>query len=505
MGTPIHKRILPFLALALGMATANGQEQLLAYQNGLYCKVHVEQQKTNADTLYFLLRAEWLNKQLRPVINPNDYVVLKPENISFQSKASLTLPDFNHQKFIAFNKDFVLKVVYGKSPQKEKIDLWFDFELSKKNELGEYGPMGDVFAYKQPENLSFFTYTEALGNQVPVENKLAFSLQLLSPEPLPDKEIKADKAEMEFIGKAFSPSGINAVLINSESAQLIADGIFKQTIKLNPGMNDVKISVINNDGEIKSEMYRVNCTDFSNASTLINAGKYYALIIAINDYQDPSINDLTHAISDAKALHKTLIKNYTFEPENTKLLINPTREKLIIEMDRLSKEITIDDNLLIFYAGHGYWSEKASQGYWLPSDAKKSNTAFWIGNSTIRDYIAAIHSKHTLLIADACFSGGIFKTRSAFSNSSNAVEKLYNLPSRKAMTSGTIEEVPDQSVFIKYLIKRMEENKEPFLPSEMLFANLKTAVLNNSNNIPQYGEINNTGDEGGDFIFIKRR
>ena len=33
---------------------------------------------------------------------------------------------------------------------------------------------------------------------------------------------------------------------------------------------------------------------------------------------------------------------------------------------------------------------------------------------------------------------------------------------------------------------------------------MKEAVMNNSPNIPRYGTIQNVGDEGGDFIFIRR-
>jgi len=29
-------------------------------------------------------------------------------------------------------------------------------------------------------------------------------------------------------------------------------------------------------------------------------------------------------------------------------------------------------------------------------------------------------------------------------------------------------------------------------------------VINNSDALPQYGEIQNVGDEGGDFIFLKK-
>ena len=119
--------------------------------------------------------------------------------------------------------------------------------------------------------------------------------------------------------------------------------------------------------------------------------------------------------------------------------------------------------------------------------------------------MSSINSKHTLLIADACFSGSIFQTRAAFPKSTRAVERLYNMNSRKAMTSGTLKEVPDESVFLKYLMERLEENQENYLPSEQLFYSLKPAVLNNSDNVPQFGEVKNAGDEGGDFIFVRRK
>ena len=59
--------------------------------------------------------------------------------------------------------------------------------------------------------------------------------------------------------------------------------------------------------------------------------------------------------------------------------------------------------------------------------------------------------------------------------------------------------------FVEYLLKRLKENPEIYLSSETLFTSFRTAVMNNSPNLPQYGEINNTGDEGGDFIFIRKK
>ncbi len=92
-------------------------------------------------------------------------------------------------------------------------------------------------------------------------------------------------------------------------------------------------------------------------------------------------------------------------------------------------------------------------GYWLPSDAQQNSKAAWFGDSRLVDYLKAVKSKHTLLIADACFGGAIFKTRTAFPDARKAIQKLYELTSRKAMTSGTLTEVPDRSTFINFLVK----------------------------------------------------
>jgi len=177
---------------------------------------------------------------------------------------------------------------------------------------------------------------------------------------------------------------------------------------------------------------------------------------------------------------------------------------MVEAFDNLSNKLSENDNLLVFYAGHGWWDDDKNLGYWLPSDARKNSTAFWIRNSTISDYMSSIKTKHTLLIADACFSGSIFKTRSAFSDAQPAINKLYELQSKTAMTSGNLKEVPDKSVFLQYLVKRLKNNTNKYISADMLFASFRQAVMNNSPTEPQFGTIQNAGDEGGEFIFIKK-
>jgi WD40 repeat protein len=332
-------------------------------------------------------------------------------------------------------------------------------------------------------------------------------VEVFAPEIL-EGRVTYDKNNVYLIGRVSDKDGINTLLVNKNMTKFSEAGVFEIKMPLNKGENPVEITAINNKGLMKVVNLTIDCTTDdaagqNNELPEIYRGKYYALIIGINDYKSEEIGDLDNPIKDAESLYNVLSTKYTFEKENIIFLKNPTQSDIINTMDELGKKFTENDNLLIFYAGHGYWDEKGKVGYWFPSDAGKSSTVNWFRNSTLRDFVGSFVTRHTLVIADACFSGAIFKTRAAFTEAPQGIENLYGLPSRKAMTSG-INAVPDESVFIKFLVKRLEENQETFLTSEFLFSNFKTAVMNNSSIIPQYGVIQNVGDEGGDFIFIKR-
>ena len=43
------------------------------------------------------------------------------------------------------------------------------------------------------------------------------------------------------------------------------------------------------------------------------------------------------------------------------------------------------------------------------------------------------------------------------------------------------------------------------MSSEELFSSFRMAVINSSDAIPHFGEISDTGDQGGDFIFLKTK
>jgi len=316
---------------------------------------------------------------------------------------------------------------------------------------------------------------------------------------------------LNISGMVSDESGIFEIIINGIPVKFEFDGSFKADIPLEIGNNKITLVAKDKKMNAASESFYIEREVAKEISVIENAevnlkGQYYALIIGVEDYADPTFNDLEEPLKDAQNLENTLTVHYIFNQQNIHILKNPGRDEITQALEKYFNELTPNDNLLIFYAGHGYWDEKFKQGYWLPSDAKYNNRGTWLANSTIRDYMRAIPCKHSLLITDACFAGGIFKSREAFPDASKAINELYQLPSRKAMTSGALKQVPDKSVFLEYLIKRLETNEQKYLPAEQLFSSFKMAVINNSSEdqVPQFGEVKETGDEGGDFIFIRK-
>ncbi len=331
------------------------------------------------------------------------------------------------------------------------------------------------------------------------------------------EEFATTESSINIKGTASDANGIYAVVINGIDATIKADGTFDAIIPLAVGKNEIairatdvrqnsieqKFFVLRNGGQGsgKGETEELDLV-FGNSEK--RAPRYYALIFGANDYIDESVPDLDGPISDAAKLVIALTSRYTFNQQDVIFIKNPTREQIINELDRLTRTVTKNDNLLIFYAGHGYWDQQTDFGYWLPVDSKSNTTSNWLANSQIRDYVAALKTKHTLLITDACFGGSIFRTRKTFEETTAAKNKLYDNPSRQGMTSGALTVVPDKSLFLEFLVKRLNENTKDYLTAEELFSSFKTDVMNGSPVTPMFGDIKDSGDEGGDFLFVKK-
>ena len=275
--------------------------------------------------------------------------------------------------------------------------------------------------------------------------------------------------------------------------------VFVRQISLKEGLNRIFVRVANDVGADSDEI------SIRFKGSVLPEARYLAMIVGVQQYPRMPDHDLRSPIQDARNLRDVLVSNYTFEPNDVKFLQNPDRQVIIDSFGELRKEVRESDNVLIFYAGHGMWDDNSKTGYWLPSDATQGSIAQWLTNADIRDAIKRLAARHVLLIADACFAGSILAQTRGLPTSIDAIPRLNERKSRKAMTSG-LTVTPDDSPFLKYLLKALKENREHYLSADALFNQFKDAVIVNSatNSIPEYSILQSADDEGGEFIFVRR-
>ena len=245
-------------------------------------------------------------------------------------------------------------------------------------------------------------------------------------------------------------------------------------------------------------------------------GKFYALVIRIDNYTDPDVNKLKKPVRDADRFYNIITTRYLFEKSNVEFLKDPSMAEIADAFDAFAKKVGTSDNFLVFYEGQGYWDVSTETGFWLPSDAKGTGFWFlpsdeteskglaWFSNSILGNYLRRINSRHTLLVANTCLEGSVLNAKSTGKVPAAAVSTLNELTGKKTITSGVCSNNPVQSDFLKYLLDNLEKSSEKYLPSEKLFINALRSVSSNENVIPRFGEIKNSGDSGGDFIFILR-
>jgi hypothetical protein len=235
----------------------------------------------------------------------------------------------------------------------------------------------------------------------------------------------------------------------------------------------------------------------------LDYGNYHALVIGNDMYR--TLPHLGTAVGDAEAVAKELERNYHF---NVRLLTNATEEDIIGALTDMRRELQWDDNLLIYYAGHGWYDQDAEQGYWLPVDASEDNQAHWISNADITNALKALKAKHILVVADSCYSGTLARSANISVRGVDYIERIVKKKARTVLTSGGLEPVQDaggagHSVFAHAFLEALDEN-DGVIDGQELFRRLRDPVVANAPQTPEYGEIRGAGHDGGDFIFVRR-
>ncbi len=231
-------------------------------------------------------------------------------------------------------------------------------------------------------------------------------------------------------------------------------------------------------------------------------GGYHALIIGVQDYQ--FLTKLQMARNDAKAVGDILKNDYHYA---VTLLDNPTRKEILLALGKMRRTLTNTDNLLIYYAGHGWLDEEADEGYWLPINAAKDNDIEWLSLNSVISAARAIPAKHIMIVADSCFSGKLTRGLQIQMKSVDHHSKMATRKARVVLTSGGLEPVLDagggsHSVFAAVFLDILQQNRG-VLDGTTLFAQLRREVMLKASQAPEYADIRKAGHEGGDYLFIR--
>jgi uncharacterized caspase-like protein len=95
-------------------------------------------------------------------------------------------------------------------------------------------------------------------------------------------------------------------------------------------------------------------------------GKDYALLFATDEYEE--WGDLVNPINDAETIGKTLEDFYGFEVE---IITNATKTEVLSKIREYQKKrFGPNDQLFIFFAGHGSYDSISGEGYIVCTDSK---------------------------------------------------------------------------------------------------------------------------------------
>jgi hypothetical protein len=259
---------------------------------------------------------------------------------------------------------------------------------------------------------------------------------------------------------------------------------------------------------------------------MLQAIRNHLFVIGINQYQSSTIKNLTNAVNDANAVIQVLQERYGFdnlvfvEDTNDKATRSRILHQLQKYQDELGQDDNIKDNLLIYFAGHGYYDKRSQIGYLVPFDAHidERNIIFnCIQNEEFIKTLRAINLHQLLVVSDSCFSGSLLIDSTRLigepNNDKKSVELAERLMEKKCrwlIASALLTPASDggfyaqNSPFTKSFVDILRNNQLDFLTSKRLLLTLEESVAKNNEQIPVGGAWkyqDNGEDLGGAFVF----
>jgi caspase domain-containing protein/glucodextranase-like protein len=337
------------------------------------------------------------------------------------------------------------------------------------------------------------------------------------------KAVATSLSRVTVTGRAADVSGVNDVLVQGSPARLDGRGNFAAEVLLKVGENEITVEAVDLKGNRGTTAFKLQRKTLAatpaskpepapsaDAVAPAAAGRFYALVIGINDYK--SLPRLKTAEADAQSVAKVLRERLGFEVE---LLLNATRQQIVGALNRYRRELDPSSNLLIYYAGHGYFDRTVEKAYWLPVNASLQDNADWISADDVTVNVKGIPARHVLVVSDSCYSGTIVRgvtprtTQPAVRE--RYLRRMLEGRSRTLIASGGNEPVADggeggHSVFASALLRGLAQTeRDAFTAEELFYSYIRESVAGRSEQTPEYNPLRNSGHESGDFVFFRKK
>ncbi len=233
----------------------------------------------------------------------------------------------------------------------------------------------------------------------------------------------------------------------------------------------------------------------------------HLLVIGIDRYEDNGIPNLNNAVRDAKRFVEILHTTYQFEAANTIELYNEaaTKDKILEVFDLHINDLGKEDNLIVYFSGHGDLLEHINKGYWIPTEARLEKRGDYLSNTEVLDFFRFLKVHHIFAIVDACFSGALAKNLEKPSYNQRVDAK----PSRWLLSSGALEKVSDgsgkHSPFANSLFSALVDTDQSEIRVLDLCNEVISTIDSNSKDQTPIGQpIFGVGHMLGQFVFYRK-
>jgi len=353
------------------------------------------------------------------------------------------------------------------------------------------------------------------------------SIQLVEPALVATRSIQIVSAPGSgkvhtVVGRVDAPAGLMQLLVNGVEVPASGDGFFEAEVRVRRMGTPVSVVAIDDQGKRNERNFVLRPDGASSVPASreaprppsgVDFGRYHALVIGNSRYRH--LPELATASRDARAVSRVLESRYGFEVTT---LIDADRYQILSAFDELRRTLDEQDNLVVYYAGHGALDEVEDLGYWMPVDAEEVIPTQWISNVAITEMLNAIAARHVMVVADSCYSGVLGTSSLAaadegLSRDARAAwqRAMVSRRSRTALTSGGLAPVLDEgggehSVFARAFLDILRENDD-VLEGRRLFEEVAARVTfaareRGFRQEPQYAPIRYGRHEVGDFFLV---